>query len=41
MPLAKGKDNIGKNIKELKGTGRKHDQAVAIAMRVAGMPKKR
>jgi len=32
MPLMPGKQNIGKNIKELQSTGRPHDQAVAIAL---------
>lgn len=39
MPLAKGKKNVGRNIKELESTGRPHDQAVAIALNVAGMSK--
>jgi hypothetical protein len=40
MPLLKGKENVGKNIKELQSKGRKHDQAVAIAMKAAEMSKK-
>ena len=32
MPLLRGKENIGKNIKELIASGRSKDQAVAIAM---------
>jgi hypothetical protein len=32
MPLLCGKHNIGKNIRELMRTGRKHRQAVAIAL---------
>ena len=35
MPLLSGKKNIGKNIRELKGTGRPQKQAVAIALDVA------
>lgn len=45
MPLRKGKSKatIAYNIKELMRTGRKQKQAVAIAMRTAGIakPKKR
>mgnify|MGYP001577338010 CR=1 FL=1 len=36
MPLLKGKSNIGKNIKTEMSHGKSHDQAVAIAMNVAG-----
>ena len=41
MPLAKGKsrDTISRNIAELIRSGRKRDQAVAIAYRVAGLSK--
>ena len=35
MPLLKGKKNIGHNIKEEEGAGKKHSQAVAIALNVA------
>lgn len=35
MPLLKGKKNIGRNIRELKVTGRPQAQAVAIALDVA------
>jgi len=35
MPLLKGKNNIGKNIKELESTGRKPKQSIAIALSVA------
>ena len=35
MPLLKGKKNIGRNIQELKATGRPQKQAVAIALDVA------
>lgn len=43
MPLSKGKSQaaIGKNIKELKATGRPQKQAVAIAMKTAGKSKKK
>lgn len=41
MPLLKGKKNIGKNIKELKKTGRSHKQTVAIALQHAGKGKKK
>lgn len=40
MPLHKGKKSIGKNIKVEMKAGKPQKQAVAIAMRVAGMPKK-
>lgn len=41
--LLKGKKNIGKNIKKEMAHGKKHDQAVAIAMSKAGkkMPMKK
>jgi hypothetical protein len=32
MPLKQGKSNIGRNIAELIHSGRKQDQAIAIAM---------
>ena len=35
MPLLSGKANIGKNIRELKATGRPHRQALAIALQKA------
>ena len=35
MPLPTGKKNIGKNIEELKSTGRPQKQAIAIALDVA------
>lgn len=46
MPLLKGKKNIGRNIRELKATGRPQKQSVAIALDVARrggakIPKKR
>lgn len=46
MPLLPGKENIGKNIKELLSTKKhgkkkfKNKQAIAIALREAGVPKK-
>lgn len=39
MPLLKGKSNIGRNIATEMAHGKEHDQAVAIAMRVAGKSK--
>lgn len=41
MPLLKGRKNIGRNIKTEMAHGKKHDQAIAIAMNVAGMSKKK
>lgn len=41
MPLKKGKKNIGRNIRELRSTGRPQKPAIAIAMNVAGQGKKR
>jgi hypothetical protein len=43
MPLKKGSSQkaIGANIRELKGSGRSTDQAVAIAMKEAGKAKKK
>jgi len=35
MPLKKGKKNIGHNIKVEEESGKKHDQAVAIALETA------
>ena len=42
-PLKKGKSKavISSNIRELKKSGRKQDQAVAIALRTAGVRKKK
>lgn len=39
MPLLKGKENIGHNVEIEKSAGKKKDQAVAIALREAGVPK--
>lgn len=41
MPLKPGKKNIGKNIEELKKSGRPHKQAVAIALEKAKKKKKK
>lgn len=41
MPLKSGKKNIGANIKTEMAHGKKQSQAVAIAMRVAGVPPKK
>ena len=35
MPLLSGKENVGKNIKELIASGHSRDQAIAIALDVA------
>lgn len=42
MPLRKGKSQaaISQNIRAEKAAGKPQDQAVAIAMRVAGVPRK-
>jgi hypothetical protein len=43
MPLLRGKENVGANIRELTEHGsipRKHDQIVAIALHAAGVKKK-
>ena len=40
MPLQKGKSKIGANIRKLRREGRPQAQAVAIAHRVAGVPRK-
>jgi hypothetical protein len=37
MPLKSGKSNIGSNISELEGTGRPYRQALAIALKTAGV----
>jgi hypothetical protein len=44
MPLLKGKANIGANIRELEQNGsrpRSHQQILAIALKTAGVAKKR
>ena len=43
MPLKKGssKKTISENIRELRRSGRKQDQAVAIAMKKAGKSRRR
>ena len=41
MPLLKGKKMIGENIKTEIGAGKPKKQAIAIALRVAGVPKKK
>ena len=40
MPLLPGKKNIGKNIKTEEKHGKPSKQALAIALRKAGVPKK-
>lgn len=40
MPLKKGKENIGANIKTEEAAGKPRKQAIAIALRVAGVPKR-
>lgn len=39
MPLLKGKKNVGHNIKKLEEEGRPQKQAVAIALKTAGLSK--
>lgn len=41
MPLKKGKKAIGENIKKLESEDYPHDQALAIALRTAGVPRKK
>lgn len=41
MPLLPGQKSIGPNIKELEGTGRSYQQSLAIALKTAGVPKKK
>ena len=41
MPLLKGKKNVGANIKTEEAAGKPKKQAIAIALRVAGVPKKK
>jgi hypothetical protein len=40
MPLKRGKKWVGTNIKRMRREGKPHKQAVAIALRVAGMSRK-
>jgi hypothetical protein len=40
MPLLKGKKNVGANIKTEMAAGKPKNQAIAIAMSVAGKKKK-
>lgn len=40
MPLKPGKKNVGKNIKELMGTGRSKRQSIAIALNKARKSKR-
>ena len=41
MPLLKGKKNVGKNISTLLKEGRPRDQAIAIALSKAKVPRRR
>lgn len=41
MPLLKGKSEIGHNVKEMEAAGHPKKQAVAAALREAGVPKAR
>lgn len=41
MPLLKGRKNIGHNIKTEIKHGKKRNQAIAIALNVAGMSRRR
>ena len=41
MPLLKGKKNIGHNIEVEQAAGKPHDQAIAIALNVAKVRKKK
>ncbi len=41
MPLKPGKKNIGSNVSELLATGRPRKQALAIALKTAGVDKKK
>lgn len=41
MPLLKGEKNVGKNIRELKESGKPQKQAVAIALNVTRNKRKR
>ncbi len=41
MPLKKGKKNVGKNISELRRSGKPLKQSVAIALSTAGLGRAR
>jgi hypothetical protein len=41
MPLKRGKKNVGKNIKRLRKEGKPLKQSIAIALRVAGVSKRK
>jgi hypothetical protein len=41
VPLKRGKKNIGKNIKRMRKEGKPLKQSIAIALRVAGVARKR
>jgi hypothetical protein len=41
MPLKRGKTNIGSNLRRLRAEGKPRKQALAIALRTAGVPKRR
>lgn len=41
MPLAPGKKNIGKNVKEMEKSGHSKKQSVATALNKAGVKKKK
>jgi hypothetical protein len=41
MPLKKGEENIGRNIKTEEKNGKPKKQAIAIALNVAGKSKKK
>lgn len=40
MPLLKGKENVGHNIAEMEAAGHPREQAIAAALRTAGVYKK-
>lgn len=40
MPLLKGKSNVGHNVEEMEAHGHPRAQALAAALRTAGVPKK-
>jgi len=41
MPLLKGRKNIGKNIETEMAHGKPRKQSIAIALRVAGVPRRK